>query len=125
MRLASPLLRSLDRDYCVEALACLMSDACNDETAYEIVRRCWQEQERIKLYLAHESEYRKAMLVFGIPSSSLVNRLHTRELPPDIVADLATLSRAEMIQLLVSVVNDSTKRPSLASDIKHKASCAS
>ncbi|KAF4669511.1 hypothetical protein FOL47_002469 [Perkinsus chesapeaki] len=72
----SPLLRSLDRDYCVEALACLMSDACNDETAYEIVRRCWQEQERIKLYLAHESEYRKAMLVFDnqLVGLGLLNR---------------------------------------------------
>ncbi|KAF4756800.1 hypothetical protein FOZ63_005725, partial [Perkinsus olseni] len=42
---SSPLLRSLDRDSCVEAIACLIVDGSRRPEAVEVVRRCWSEQQ--------------------------------------------------------------------------------
>ncbi|KAF4730798.1 hypothetical protein FOZ63_019381, partial [Perkinsus olseni] len=115
---SSPLLRSLDRDSCVEAIACLILDGSRRPEADEVVRRCWSEQQMMWLFLHHREHYKKAMEILS--SSELLSkeefpsiRPYTRQLPAAVAAELSTLSRAELVEVLMEVVKDPSKVPTL------------
>ncbi|KAF4706263.1 hypothetical protein FOZ62_030526, partial [Perkinsus olseni] len=111
---SSPLLRSLDRDSCVEAIACLIVDGSRRPEAVEVVRRCWSEQQMMWLFLHHREHYKRAMEILS--SSQLLSkeefpsiRPYTRQLPAGVAAELSALSRAELVEVLMVVVKDPSK----------------
>ncbi|KAF4709056.1 hypothetical protein FOZ62_003882, partial [Perkinsus olseni] len=111
---SSPLLRSLDRDSCVEAIACHIVDGSRRPEADEVIRRCWSEQQMMRLFLHHREHYNKAMEILS--SSELLSkeefpsiRPYTRQLPAGVAAELSTLSRADLVEVLMMVVEDPSK----------------
>ncbi|KAF4674687.1 hypothetical protein FOL46_004216 [Perkinsus olseni] len=101
---SSPLLRSLDRDSCVEAIASLIVDGSQRPEAVEVVRRCWSEQQMMWLFLHHREHYKKAMEILS--SSELLSkeefptiRPYTRQLPAGVAAELSTLGRVDLVEI--------------------------